>query len=446
MTFTPNLPESYPEFLDLVETLDSDELGEMLRRIRAYNAHALSEGGRKKLQTLYGCIVQYFVSIANRVPIELKKLDTLSQHIVELTPLIPFYSAQLARARIEKENEKFRNLLKDPVGKADAWLPSRAILLFKLFTSVFPVTDKRHPVLTPMGTCIASNLALSPLIKASQVSRGLLLAQLYQSMHQKSNRFAVESLSFYQTILSTIARHISVQNDDEEDTWISVFKHKKQRGKPRDLHGLDLLRILSADVDDPYFCSQEYFDALLNTTLRSLESMCDSLKFDAFPEVFDPVIPHLEEIKAHAAEPNTCFHPTNMSKAGILLEKIRNKMQSIENTRKPLSSAVISRAPEAKQFNPRFEEGFVKGKDYDPDRERSERRRLQKQLRKEERGAIRELRKDAVFMAGVRDQEKARLQARLDNSAKRAISFLQQQESDFKSGGQGGMWKKKKKK
>ena len=35
-------------------------------------------------------------------------------------------------------------------------------------------------------------------------------------------------------------------------------------------------------------------------------------------------------------------------------------------------------------------------------RDRSERRRLQRQLRSEERGAVRELRKDAVFMAGVR--------------------------------------------
>lgn len=52
-------------------------------------------------------------------------------------------------------------------------------------------------------------------------------------------------------------------------------------------------------------------------------------------------------------------------------------------------------------------------------RERSERRKLQRQLRKEERGAVRELRRDAAFMAGVRDREKAAKQAELDQSQKR---------------------------
>jgi hypothetical protein len=66
-------------------------------------------------------------------------------------------------------------------------------------------------------------------------------------------------------------------------------------------------------------------------------------------------------------------------------------------------------------------------------RERAERRRLQRQLRKEERGAMHELRKDGAFMAGVRDREKAAKQAELDASARRvgAASWLLQ------GGGQG---------
>ena len=41
------------------------------------------------------------------------------------------------------------------------------------------------------------------------------------------------------------------------------------------------------------------------------------------------------------------------------------------------------------------------GKDYDPDRERSEAKRLARQLQKERRGAMRELRKDAAFLGEV---------------------------------------------
>ena len=44
-------------------------------------------------------------------------------------------------------------------------------------------------------------------------------------------------------------------------------------------------------------------------------------------------------------------------------------------------------------------------------RERAEKRRLQRQLNKERRGAMRELRKDAVFISEERDREKSQAAA-----------------------------------
>lgn len=57
----------------------------------------------------------------------------------------------------------------------------------------------------------------------------------------------------------------------------------------------------------------------------------------------------------------------------------------------------------------------------------------------------RELSRDAAFMGEVRRKEKDRTAAARDVKARRAISFLHQQEADFKSGGQGGMNPHKKK-
>ena len=57
----------------------------------------------------------------------------------------------------------------------------------------------------------------------------------------------------------------------------------------------------------------------------------------------------------------------------------------------------------------------------------------------------REVTRDATFMAEVRRKEKARAANKRDKTQTRAIAFLEQQESDFKSGGQGGMNPHKKK-
>ena len=70
--------------------------------------------------------------------------------------------------------------------------------------------------------------------------------------------------------------------------------------------------------------------------------------------------------------------------------------------RKPLTRRSATRAPEVKLLNPRFEEEFAAGKDFDLDRERAAAKQLRRQLQKERRGAMRELRKDAAFLGQVR--------------------------------------------
>lgn len=54
-----------------------------------------------------------------------------------------------------------------------------------------------------------------------------------------------------------------------------------------------------------------------------------------------------------------------------------------------------------REYNPRFEDDFNAAADYDFDRSRAEARKLQRAMVKEKRGAMRELRRDAAFMAAV---------------------------------------------
>jgi hypothetical protein len=121
MTFTPVLPASYDEYMHLMSSIEPEQIHEMLNRIRAYKRVALSEDGRKKLQILYGCVVQHFISMAGKPEISLSQLDALVPHIVELSPYVPYYSGALSRARLEKEQEAMRANLKDPVKRSDAW-------------------------------------------------------------------------------------------------------------------------------------------------------------------------------------------------------------------------------------------------------------------------------------------------------------------------------------
>ena len=77
---------------------------------------------------------------------------------------------------------------------------------------------------------------------------------------------------------------------------------------------------------------------------------------------------------------------------------------------------------------------FVKGRDYDPDRERAERRKLKKLLKEESKGAIRELRKDNYFLHEVKAREKAVMEDERTEKYNKVKAFLEEQQHAFKSG------------
>lgn len=73
---------------------------------------------------------------------------------------------------------------------------------------------------------------------------------------------------------------------------------------------------------------------------------------------------------------------------------------------------------------------FVKGRDYDPDREQAEKRKLQKQVKHEAKGAARELRKDAFFLLEVKEKERALWEKDRAEKYEKALAFLQEQEQE----------------
>lgn len=78
-------------------------------------------------------------------------------------------------------------------------------------------------------------------------------------------------------------------------------------------------------------------------------------------------------------------------------------------------------------------------------RERAERRKLNKQLKSERRGAIRELRKDATYLGEQRDFERDAEEKERKRNLRGNTAWIAKLEQDFRSGGQGGMWKKRRK-
>jgi len=135
-------------------------------------------------------------------------------------------------------------------------------------------------------------------------------------------------------------------------------------------------------------------------------------KSPSFPEIFTPLLAALKNAKPIQAQ--------SIQRLTIALQTARmhRRPQILHNHRPlPIKSNV-----------PKFEEEFDPNKHYDPDKERAEATRLRKEYKRERKGAMRELRKDANFIARQKLQEKREKDRAHAERERRLIAEIQGEE------------------
>jgi nucleolar protein 14 len=172
--------------------------------------------------------------------------------------------------------------------------------------------------------------------------------------------------------------------------------------------------------------AEEDLKISLVTTFVSLLDTASDLwaEKSAFIEIFSPVravLNHLRQsfkskVFAAARDP-----------LQSTLDKIDAHLASASRARRPL--LLHNHRPLAiKSAIPKFEENFNPDKHYDPDRERAEANRLKAEYKREKKGAMRELRKDASFVAREKLREKKERDAEYEKKYKRLIAEIQSEE------------------
>jgi nucleolar protein 14 len=162
----------------------------------------------------------------------------------------------------------------------------------------------------------------------------------------------------------------------------------------------------------------EHTEDILQTHFENLRRMSD-LWFDkpAFIDIVSPALLHA--IKSHATRQMGTAE-TVCQRLALLLKQAQLNRRHLElHHHRPIA---------IKMSVPKFEDNFDPSKHYDPNRERAEGNKLQKELKKERKGALRELRKDAQFMSRERLREKKERDAAYEKKYKRLVAEIQGEE------------------
>jgi nucleolar protein 14 len=104
-----------------------------------------------------------------------------------------------------------------------------------------------------------------------------------------------------------------------------------------------------------------------------------------------------------------------------------------QEARQPLRLQAHKKIPIA-TFVPKFESttsNYLRQRD--PDHERNEAAKLKSQYKKEKKGAIRELRKDARFLAGVEQQKQIEKDKAYAERMKKAITSIEPERAEQKA-------------
>jgi nucleolar protein 14 len=142
----------------------------------------------------------------------------------------------------------------------------------------------------------------------------------------------------------------------------------------------------------------------------------------AAPELLSPLLYSLKLVRPHISP---AFPISLQESHASLMEKISDDISSKKSVRRPLIwRKEVKKAIEG--LTPKYQENYAPTKDMDPDKGRVEMKQLNRQLKREKKAAVRELKRDADFL----DQEKYKEQMNIITKRKeeRAKNFAWMEE------------------
>ena len=417
LAYTYNCPQSQEELLDVTKDVATEDLPTVVQRIRALYHPQLASENKAKLSKFATALVDHISYLANRTehpPFAV--LETLIRHIHSLAKLYPDHVGRAFRKHLSEIHERRPTSLN----------PGDLVILTAI-SAIFPTSDHFHQVVTPAMLCMSRYLDQNAPCTLRDLIKGAYVLTLCLQYQRLSKRYIPEAVKYVLTTLWALApvkpKHFSgVSPNRTIPDIVRLRRAQEVSSKGRRLTFWDVLPSVSdTDEDD-----ETLKIALLNTHLALIENMALMwTKQSAFCEVFDPIHTALRFLGGKCC--STQIDHETIVKIRNVSGKIHTQLRESLAARKPL--LLHNHRPLAiKTSIPKFEESYNPDKHYDPDRDRAEVSKLKAEHKRERKGALRELRKDANFIARESLREKKEKDNAYEKKYKRLVAEIQGEE------------------
>ncbi|EKM59895.1 uncharacterized protein PHACADRAFT_86191 [Phanerochaete carnosa HHB-10118-sp] len=433
LPYTFSCPETHDEFLEIVENIDDSDIPTVVKRMRTLHHPSLAEDNKFKLQALTGVLAEHILYITSPPSPRFSLVSPLVSHLYALTKQYPIQSAHHFISKLDLMQMNLKRGLShgvtEPGSKTWPGLPELSFL--RVLGLIWPTSDMNHHVVSPARLLMGSYLGLCRVRSLQDIASGLFLCTLFLQYEELSKRLVPEAINFLENTLLHIAPHRFKDRASLPGSFSTPdFKSDRCQGLTLSKKSREM------DVQKPNFTqllgdlvvSEQSKVDLLGLTFDLLGQYADIHKsLEAFIELYDPVVAVLAGIKADS------LPSALVAKHASLQDSLNRLLKFSRQSRRPLALQAHKPIP-IPTYVPRFEHttsNYLRNRD--PDHEQNEAAKIKAQYKQERKGAIRELRKDARFLATEQQKRQKEKDRAYNERMKRVFGSIESERAEQKA-------------
>ncbi|TMW59007.1 hypothetical protein Poli38472_007152 [Pythium oligandrum] len=401
----PETPEDLQALFQQYAHQSSENRVLILDRLVTYYSPRLSADNQQKMRRFIPILLRQFLKFAKQYAIHKPELDAIAKHLFTLAQDLSDHTGVVVRELLINLHKRL-NSTKTPT----RWPQLSELLLFKALIQVFPTSDLRHNVISPLETLLGEALVQGTFETPAEVTQALVTCTLVLDITREKQRFTPEVLVCLKKVLRAF-----VPTSTGESHWLheDLSEWLQSNKKDAELPALSLAGASSASAA-----------SLFSGLLGVLELAVKQYSFlPSLDELFYPHYLVLHELSRRVFD-------GQHTRVNTVITTIHEHLEKCWSAREPLRLQTFGPSV-LPSFAPKFDANYTLRKDKTMDRDKAKLKQLQRQVKRARKGAARELRRDAEFLAREKqEEENSRIAAKREKQ-KEIWAWLEEQNATF---------------
>ncbi|XP_055850814.1 nucleolar protein 14 homolog [Episyrphus balteatus] len=416
LPFAIDMPSNYEELKEILSQHSPNDQGILVERIIKCNHPKLDPKTKEKINKLFAYLLQYINDLFTDASTEdvshsFQVFDKINPFLYDLIHMNPEKASLCLLDVIQEKYSEYKKNSKSYPGLD-------TLVFFKIVSNLYTTSDYRHNVVTPCYVFISHILSKARVRTRQDVAMGLFLVTVVLEYSQLSRRFVPSALNFLLGVIYMSLPKRAIENLKIVPPFMSTgpFNKLLAIGEKPEEKMLEVDNLLTAEDLVTTTISVDFKIRALNSALMLTKDIFDGISENIGSNFLaEPFVPMMERINLDIypkfVESN---YEKTMSTLSSLVEKPLKKLVPPEKKPKAL-----------RLFEPRIETVYDDKRRPKISKAKEEKVKLIHKIRRETKGAVREIRRDTEFLQKIRIKQ----QIQSDQERKEKVKRIYQEAS-----------------